>query len=74
MVRRSLHARAPDEVTSAEHYTRCDRLGLHYGHAFQVLRHIRVGAGEVLAEYRLPLRRLWIHVLLFPHKNDMFRR
>ncbi|MFB7257928.1 SDR family NAD(P)-dependent oxidoreductase [Streptomyces nojiriensis] len=50
---KSLCTRTPQEITAAEHYARCERLGLHYGPAFRVLAHIRVGEGEVLAEYWL---------------------
>lgn len=49
----SLAARMPRALTAAEHYARCERLGLSYGPAFQVLRRVRVGTGEVLADYRL---------------------
>ncbi|MFD9791591.1 SDR family NAD(P)-dependent oxidoreductase [Streptomyces sp. NPDC059070] len=49
----ALAARTPRERTAADHYARCEELGLRYGPAFRVLRRIRIGAGEVLADYRL---------------------
>ncbi|WP_109280532.1 type I polyketide synthase, partial [Streptomyces orinoci] len=41
----------PRRRTAEEHYRLTRRNGLHYGPAFQVLRGLRVGDGEVLAEY-----------------------
>ncbi|MFF8288612.1 SDR family NAD(P)-dependent oxidoreductase [Streptomyces sp. NPDC016309] len=39
-------------VTGPDHYRTCERAGLSYGPAFQVLTELRVGRGEVLAAYR----------------------
>ncbi|MGA4863152.1 SDR family NAD(P)-dependent oxidoreductase [Streptomyces lavendulocolor] len=39
-------------VDGADHYRTCERAGLAYGTAFQVLTGLRVGRGEVLATYR----------------------
>ncbi|MER7107173.1 SDR family NAD(P)-dependent oxidoreductase [Streptomyces sp. NPDC000229] len=44
--------RCPRTVDGPEHYRTCDRAGLVYGPAFQVLTGLRVGSGEVLAAYR----------------------
>ncbi|GAA2499161.1 SDR family NAD(P)-dependent oxidoreductase [Streptomyces gobitricini] len=44
--------RCPRTVTGPDHYRTCDRAGLAYGTAFQVLTGLRVGRGEVLASYR----------------------
>ncbi|MFF4603062.1 SDR family NAD(P)-dependent oxidoreductase [Streptomyces sp. NPDC001339] len=47
-----VRARCPRLVSGAEHYDAVGRLGLQYGPAFQVLRALHVGDGEVLAAYR----------------------
>ncbi|OKJ95137.1 hypothetical protein AMK26_31605 [Streptomyces sp. CB03234] len=44
--------RCPRTVSGPDHYRACDRAGLTYGTAFQVLTDLRVGSGEVLASYR----------------------
>ncbi|MEV4443666.1 type I polyketide synthase, partial [Streptomyces sp. NPDC049577] len=41
----------PGRRTGEEHYRLTRRTGLAYGPAFQVLRELRVGEGEVLADY-----------------------
>ncbi|MFE9411001.1 SDR family NAD(P)-dependent oxidoreductase [Streptomyces sp. NPDC006704] len=46
------HARCRRVMDSAEHYDAVGRAGLQYGPAFQVLRELRVGDGEVVAAYR----------------------
>ncbi|MBA2811145.1 SDR family NAD(P)-dependent oxidoreductase [Streptomyces sp. KM273126] len=43
--------RCPDPVDGAAHYEACRRAGLAYGPAFQLLRNLHVGDGEVLAMY-----------------------
>ncbi|MFF8654376.1 SDR family NAD(P)-dependent oxidoreductase [Streptomyces huasconensis] len=48
----AVRARCPRVVDGAEHYDAVDRAGLQYGPAFQVLRELRVGDGEVVATYR----------------------
>ncbi|MGA4851629.1 SDR family NAD(P)-dependent oxidoreductase [Streptomyces sp. G5(2025)] len=47
----AVRARCPRAVDGAEHYEAVGRAGLQYGPAFQVLRELRVGEGEVLASY-----------------------
>ncbi|GAU70877.1 polyketide synthase [Streptomyces sp. NBRC 110611] len=47
-----VRARCPRLVGGAEHYDTVGRAGLQYGPAFQVLRELHVGNGEVLAAYR----------------------
>ncbi|MEE1929655.1 SDR family NAD(P)-dependent oxidoreductase [Streptomyces sp. TRM 70351] len=43
--------RCPRRVSAEEHYAGCDAAGLGYGPAFRVLTGLRVGDGEVVAEY-----------------------
>ncbi|WP_116209791.1 type I polyketide synthase [Streptomyces olivoreticuli] len=47
-----VHSRCARVVTGEEHYEAVGRAGLQYGPAFQVLRELRAGDGEVLASYR----------------------
>ncbi|WP_344021655.1 SDR family NAD(P)-dependent oxidoreductase [Streptomyces luteireticuli] len=47
----ALAARAPRARTPEEHYRAALRKGLDYGPAFRVLRALRVGGAEVLADY-----------------------
>ncbi|WP_307811684.1 SDR family NAD(P)-dependent oxidoreductase [Streptomyces sp. AV19] len=47
----ALLARAPGRRTPEEHYRSALRRGLDYGPAFRVLRALRVGEGEVVADY-----------------------
>ncbi|WP_399930215.1 SDR family NAD(P)-dependent oxidoreductase [Streptomyces kanamyceticus] len=47
----AVRARCPRVVDGARHYDTVGRAGLQYGPAFQVLRELRVGDGEVLATY-----------------------
>ncbi|MEV3987569.1 SDR family NAD(P)-dependent oxidoreductase [Streptomyces sp. NPDC049837] len=48
----AVRARCPRAVSGPDHYRTCERAGLAYGPAFQVLTGLRAGTGEVLATYR----------------------
>ncbi|MFI1801207.1 SDR family NAD(P)-dependent oxidoreductase [Streptomyces sp. NPDC020379] len=48
----AVHARCGRVVSGEAHYEEIGRAGLQYGPAFQVLRELRAGNGEVLAAYR----------------------
>ncbi|MEV5238431.1 SDR family NAD(P)-dependent oxidoreductase [Streptomyces cinnamoneus] len=48
----ALHAACPRVVEGEAHYAACAAAGLQYGPAFQVLRRLWVGEGQVLAAYR----------------------
>ncbi|MEU5422328.1 SDR family NAD(P)-dependent oxidoreductase [Streptomyces sp. NPDC020667] len=48
----AVHARCARVMSGEEHYDAVGRADLQYGPAFQVLRELRAGDGEVLAAYR----------------------
>ncbi|MGQ0777110.1 MAG: SDR family NAD(P)-dependent oxidoreductase [Pseudonocardiales bacterium] len=48
----AIRSRLPEMFTAEQHYAACARAGLPYGPAFQTLRRLWSGRGEVLAEYR----------------------
>ncbi|GHA02134.1 type I polyketide synthase [Streptomyces purpurascens] len=49
----AVKARCSRTVTGPDHYEHCHRVGLECGPAFQLLRSLDVGDGELLAWYRL---------------------
>ncbi|MEO3808343.1 SDR family NAD(P)-dependent oxidoreductase [Sphaerisporangium sp. B11E5] len=53
----AIAARCPRTRDAGELYAAFDRAGLHYGPAFQVLRELRAGQDEALAELSAPPRR-----------------
>src|SRR5262249_31100478 len=50
----AIQTRCQQRFSASDCYQRYHELGLDYGPAFQGIEELRVGAGEVLARFRLP--------------------
>ncbi|UQA90878.1 type I polyketide synthase [Streptomyces halobius] len=48
----AIRARCPRSISATDYYRTCHRVGLGVGPAFQLLRELHVGEGELLASYR----------------------